>query len=165
MQPRAEHADCRESRRVQFFHSHTYFDHIAPGRVAEARGFMDLIRRTFAARDDVRVTSFTPAQAGPHPRGSFEVVFTRDVFADYVSWLMFTRPESLDILIHPLTRSQTLDHTTRALWLGTPLAIDRTVFETVDARSLASGGLEEPAGRERPDVVSQPRYSQEEHTP
>ena len=47
------------------------------------------------------------------------------------------------ILIHPLTRSQTLDHTTRALWLGTPLAIDRALLETVDARLLASGGTEE----------------------
>jgi len=117
---RTAHADGCESRRTRLFHSHAYFDHAAPERVAEARGFMDLIRRTFAATDDVRVTSFTPAPAGPHPRGSFEVVFTRNVFADYLLWLMFTRPESLDILIHPLTRSQTLDHTTRALWLGTP---------------------------------------------
>lgn len=152
MRYRAAQADCRESPFARRFHSHTYFDHTAPERVAEARGFMDLIRRTFAATDDVRVTSFTPAPAGPHPRGSFEVVFTRDAFADYVSWLMFTRPERLDILIHPLTRSQTLDHTTRALWLGTPVAIDRAVFEAVDARSLACSGT--AAGRERPDVES-----------
>ena len=153
MRSHATHADSCESRRVRLFHSHAYFDHTAPERVAEARGFTDLIRRRFAATDDVTVTSFTPAPAGPHPRGSFEVVFTRDVFADYVLWLMFTRPESLDILIHPLTRSQTLDHTTRALWLGTPVAIDRAVFEAVDARSLASGG------------TADPRYSQEEYTP
>jgi Dopa 4,5-dioxygenase family len=76
---------------------------------------MDLIQRTFAETAHVEVSSFIPAPAGPHPRGSFEVLFTREVFADYVSWLMFTRPENLDILIHPLTRSQTLDHTTRAL--------------------------------------------------
>jgi DOPA 4,5-dioxygenase len=140
---RAAHADCRESRRVWLFHSHTYFDHAAPECVAEARGFMDLIRRTFAATAHVEVSSFMPAPAGPHSRGSFEVFFTREVFADYVSWLMFTRPESPDILIHPLTRSQTLDHTTRALWLGTPLAIDRPMLEAVDAKLLASGGTEE----------------------
>jgi aromatic ring-cleaving dioxygenase len=46
------------------------------------------------------------------------------------------RPERLNILIHPLTRSQVLDHTARALWLGTPLAIDRRMLEAVDAKLL-----------------------------
>jgi len=140
---RAAHADAHESRRVWLFHSHTYFDHTAPDCVAQAREFMDLIRRTFAATAHVEVSSFIPAPAGPHPRGSFEVLFTREVFADYVSWLMFTRPEGLDILIHPLTRSLKLDHTTRALWLGTPLAIDVPLLEAVDAKLLASGRTEE----------------------
>jgi aromatic ring-cleaving dioxygenase len=140
---RAAHADSHASRRVWLYHSHAYFDHAAPERVAEARAFMDLIRRTFAATAHVEVSSFIPFPAGPHPCGSFEVLFTREVFADYVSWLMFARPESLDILIHPLTRSQTLDHTTRALWLGTPLVLDRPMLEAVDARLLASGRTEE----------------------
>ena len=140
---RAAHDECHESRRVWLFHSHTYFDHAALERVAEARAFMDLIERTFAATAHVEVSSFIPGPAGPHPCGSFEVLFTREAFADYVSGLMFTRPERLDILIHPLTRAQTLDHTTRALWLGTPLAIDRPMLEAVDARLLASGRSEE----------------------
>ena len=81
---RAAHADCRESRHARLFHSHTYFDHAAPECVAEARAFMDLIQRTFAATAHVEVGAFLPAPAGPHPRGSFEVLFTREVFADYV---------------------------------------------------------------------------------
>src|SRR5512146_616109 len=136
---RAAHAGCDESRRVWRFHSHAYFDHTVPDCVAGARAFMDLIERTFAATAHVEVHSFIAAAAGPHPCGSFEVLFTREAFADYVSWLMFARPEGLDILIHPLTRSQTLDHTARALWLGTPRAIDRPMLEAVDARLLASG--------------------------
>jgi len=140
---RAAHAHGCESRRVWLFHSHAYFDHTSPECVAEARAFRDLIRRTFAATAHVEVSSFIPRPAGPHPRGSFEVLFTREVFADYVSWLMFARPEKLDILIHPLTRSQVLDHTTRALWLGTPLPIDRSLLEAVDTRLVASGATEE----------------------
>ena len=140
---RAAHSDDHESRRVWLFHSHTYFDHAAPERVAEARAFMELVRSAFAETPHVEVHSFTPMPAGPHPRGSFEVLFTREVFADYVSWLMFARPANLDILIHPLTRSQTLDHTARALWLGTPLAIDRVMLEAVDAKLLAAGRTEE----------------------
>ena len=140
---RAAHAGGHESRCVWLFHSHAYFDHAMPECVAEARAFMDLIRRTFASTAHVEVSSFNPAPVGPHPCGSFEVLFTRELFADYVSWLMFARPERLDMLIHPLTRSQTLDHTARALWLGTPRAIDQPMLEAVDARLRASGRSEE----------------------
>jgi aromatic ring-cleaving dioxygenase len=140
---REAHANEPESRRVWLFHSHVYFDHAAPERVAEAHAFMELIRSTFAASAHVEVHSLIPYPAGPHPRGSFEVLFTREVFGDYVSWLMFSRPESLGVLVHPLTRWQTLDHTQRAFWLGTPLRIDRAMLQEADARLLASGKSEE----------------------
>ena len=140
---RAIHADGPELRRVWLFHSHAYFDHDVPERVAEARAFMDLVIRTFAGTDHLEVHGFTPFPAGPHPRGSFEVLFTREAFADYVSWLMFARPPALDILVHPLTRSQLLDHTRRALWLGTPLAIDCAILKEADAKLLATGRSEE----------------------
>ena len=143
VQYRADHADGPESGRVWLFHCHVYFDHTAPERVAEARAFMELICRTFVATAHVEVHSLIPFPAGPHPRGSFEVLFTREVFAEYVSWLMFSRPESLDILVHPLTRSQALDHTQRALWLGAQLRLDRDILEAVDARLLAIGRTEE----------------------
>lgn len=128
------------SYRAWQFHSHAYFDHTTPERMTQARTFMELIRRTFAANAELEVRAFHAAPAGPHPRGSFEVLFGREAFVDYVPWLMFARPAAIDILIHPLTRSQVLDHTARALWLGTPLALDRHMLEAEDARLPASGG-------------------------
>src|SRR5262249_50443870 len=116
------------------FHSHVYFDHEEARAVAAARAYRERIRRTFAATSQVEVHSFLPGPAGPHTRGSFEVQFTREVFADYVSWLMFTRPEGIDILVHPLTGSQVLDHTSRALWLGRPVVLDEAMLEAVDAK-------------------------------
>ena len=140
---RTAHADGAESSRVWLYHSHTHFDYTCPERVAEARAFMELVRETFSATAHVEVHLFVPMPVGPHPRGSFEVLFTREALADYVSWLMFARPESLDILVHPLTRSQAPDHTTRGLWLGTPRAVDRAMLEAVDARLVAAGRTEE----------------------
>ena len=68
VQYRTAHADGPESRRAWLFHSHVYFDHAAPERVAEARAFMALIRQTFAATAHVEVHSFMtgvfPAHAG-----------------------------------------------------------------------------------------------------
>jgi DOPA 4,5-dioxygenase len=140
---RAAHIDHDESLRVWLFHSHAYFDHTTPQCVAEARAFMECIGRAFAATSHVEVHSFVPFPVGPHPCGSFEVLFTREAFADYVSWLMFARPPDIDILIHPLTRSQRLDHTTRAVWLGTPVALDHAMLAGVDARLAAAGRSEE----------------------
>lgn len=129
----------RALREAWRFHSHAYFDHTARERVAQARSFSELIQRRFAGNADLEVRAFHAAPAGPHPRGSFEVLFGREAFAAYVSWLMFARPREIDILIHPLTRSQLLDHTARALWLGTPLTLDRRMLEAEDARLIASG--------------------------
>ncbi len=140
---RESHAGAPESRRVWLFHSHAYFDHESAEAVAEARAFMELASHTFAATAHVEVHSFAPRRAGPHPRGSFEVLFTREAFADYVSWLMFERPPRISVLVHPLTRSQTLDHGSRALWLGERLAMDRDVLEAADASACAAGRSEE----------------------
>ena len=71
---RAAHAEAPESRRVWLFHAHAYFDHESPEAVAEARAFMDRVARAFAAIPHVEVHSFVPHPAGPHPRGSFEVL-------------------------------------------------------------------------------------------
>lgn len=140
---RAANADGPESRRVWLFHSHAYFDHTSPERVAEAHAFRERIAREFTGNANVEVHSIADHPAGPHPKGSFEVLFTRDAFADYVSWLAFERPAAIDILVHPLTRGQELDHSQRAIWLGKPVAVDVEMLRAVDARLAAAGRDEE----------------------
>ena len=140
---REANAGGPEYRRVWLYHSHAYFDHTSEEAVANARAFMELIRSTFAGNTHVEVHSFIARPAGPHPRGSFEVLFTQEALAEYVSWLMFARPAAIDVLVHPLTRCQSLDHTQRAIWLGAPLAIDTPMLEKVDADLLAAGRSEE----------------------
>jgi DOPA 4,5-dioxygenase len=139
---RAEHAEDHESRRVWLFHAHTYFDHTSVERTEEARAFRDSIATAFEGNAHVEVHSFVAQPVGPHPRGSFEVLFTRDAFVELVPWLMFSRPEGMDVLIHPLTKSQSLDHSQRALWLGRPVEVDRAMLAAVDARLEAAGRTE-----------------------
>jgi DOPA 4,5-dioxygenase len=140
---RATRADADASSRVWLFHSHAYFDHDDPARVEEARAFMDRIARELCASGHVEVHSFMPKPIGPHPRGNFEVLFTREAFADYIAWLSFHRPASMSIMIHPLTASQVSDHTERALWLGPQLALIVDILARSDAANLASGRTEE----------------------
>jgi aromatic ring-cleaving dioxygenase len=60
--------------------------------------------------------------AGPHPVPQMQVIFKTDAFDSIVQWLMFNR-QGLDILVHPLTDNEYEDHTSQALWLGTPVEL------------------------------------------
>ncbi|KAF9424619.1 hypothetical protein BGZ94_008026 [Podila epigama] len=68
------------------------------------------------------------APRGPHPIGSYEVWCAREDFARCYSWMVLNRgPHS--VLIHPLTREEIADHSTRAAWLGTPVPLDLSRLE------------------------------------
>jgi aromatic ring-cleaving dioxygenase len=140
---RDKHAGAPEWQRVWFFHSHALFDHTAHERVQEAAAFRERIAQTFASTSHVEVHSFVPRPAGPFPRGSFEVLFTRDGFTEYVTWLSFERPEAVDILVHPLTRWQVRDHGDRALWLGRRLDLDMSLLQRMDDATMATSRSEE----------------------
>ncbi|ETI43780.1 hypothetical protein F441_11295 [Phytophthora nicotianae CJ01A1] len=60
---------------------------------------------------------------GPHVSGSFETWVPAESFAQVLSWFTLHRG-SLSVLVHPLTRYEREDHTTHAMWLGTPWVID-----------------------------------------
>ncbi|KAF9896468.1 hypothetical protein BX616_007398 [Lobosporangium transversale] len=60
---------------------------------------------------------------GPHPVGSFEVWCAREDFARCYSWFVLNRGAH-SILIHPLTKQEIEDHSSRAAWLGTPVPLD-----------------------------------------
>ncbi|RKO89744.1 DOPA-like domain-containing protein, partial [Blyttiomyces helicus] len=58
------------------------------------------------------------APVGPHPVGSYEVWVPTEYFARAYSWMIQNRPENLSIFVHPLTKMELQDHTTRATFLG-----------------------------------------------
>lgn len=91
---RAVRADAPDSRRVWLFRSRANFDHGVPERIAVAHAFMDLVIRILAGPDHLEVHGFAPFPPEPQRRGSFELLFTRETFADAVSWLKFSRPLS-----------------------------------------------------------------------
>ena len=99
------------------FHVHIYYDDATKVKATELH---DNMVAQFGAQP-------TRPQfvgiAGPHPVPQVQVIFRKDAFtADVVPWLMFNR-QGLDILIHPLTDDEVEDHTTHAVWLGTPVEL------------------------------------------
>ena len=53
----------------------------------------------------------------------YQVKFLPNQFAKVVPWLMLNH-EGLDILIHPETGDDVIDHTDHALWLGEKLELN-----------------------------------------
>lgn len=60
---------------------------------------------------------------GPHPIGSYETCCNASAINTATSFFMQNHG-NLTIFLHPLTRHEVLDHTTRAMWLGTDMKID-----------------------------------------
>jgi aromatic ring-cleaving dioxygenase len=103
------------------FHAHIYFD---PETLPQAVALREEIGRRFG----LRLGRVHEKNVGPHTKGMFQVVFNENDFAAFAAWLMVNR-KGLDILIHPETGNDLLDHTDHAMWLGAPLAIDVSAFD------------------------------------
>ena len=67
---------------------------------------------------------------GPHPMGSYEVWCPKEYFARAFSFFTINRG-NLTILVHPLTRHEVIDHSERAIWMGTPAPVDLTALSNL----------------------------------
>ncbi len=56
-------------------------------------------------------------------RFRYQVVFSPNHFGPIVQWLMLNR-EGLDVLVHPETGDNVIDHLDHALWLGKKLDLN-----------------------------------------
>jgi len=102
------------------FHAHVYFDP-AQQTVAAA------LHQRAAALRAVRVGRLTSSPVGPHPKGMFQMLFSRDELAAVLVWLMRNR-QDLDVLVHGDTGNDFLDHTQHVMWLGQSLPLKLDIF-------------------------------------
>ncbi|HEY9749342.1 MAG TPA: DOPA 4,5-dioxygenase family protein [Allocoleopsis sp.] len=104
------------------FHAHIYYD--PETREAAAR-----VREGLAAFE-VRLGRWHDRPIGPHPQAMYQVAFLPEQFAQVFPWLMLHR-EGLDVLVHPETGDDVLDHTNHALWLGKKLDLNIEVLRQI----------------------------------
>jgi DOPA 4,5-dioxygenase len=64
---------------------------------------------------------------GPHLIGSYEIWVPIESFSDFYQWIVLNRG-NLSVLVHPLTRFEVTDHTSRAVWFGDKLPLDVSVL-------------------------------------
>lgn len=97
---------------VTGYHAHIYFDQES---LAQAQSLCLEAGQLFA----VEVGRFHQKPVGPHPCWSCQLKFKKDKHTEVITWLALNRNQ-LNILIHPLTGNDLLDHTDYAAWLGEP---------------------------------------------
>lgn len=105
---------------IKNFHAHVYFG-------LESREVAARIREGLDTHFEVQLGRWHDAIVGPHPKSMYQVLFLPQQFGDVVPWLMLNR-EGLDILIHPTTGDDVIDHTDHALWLGEKLPLNIEVL-------------------------------------
>jgi DOPA 4,5-dioxygenase len=110
---------------IKNFHAHVYFD--PASRETAAR-----VREGLSKQFDVQLGRWHDATIGPHPKSMYQVLFLPHQFGEVVPWLMLNR-EGLDILVHPTTGDDLVDHTSHALWLGEKLPLNLEVLRRVTA--------------------------------
>ncbi len=98
------------------YHAHIYYD-------ANTRDVAAKVREGLGARFDVRLGRWHDKPIGPHPISMYQVAFAVAEFPRVVPWLMVHR-EGLDVLVHPETGDDVIDHTDHAMWLGTKIELD-----------------------------------------
>ena len=106
---------------IRGYHAHIYYR-------SGTRDTAALLRAQLAASFDVRLGRWHDQPVGPHPVSMYQVAFDVAVFAEIVPWLMLNR-QGLDILVHPETGDDLLDHRDNALWLGDKLPLKLEMFE------------------------------------
>jgi aromatic ring-cleaving dioxygenase len=95
---------------ISAYHAHVYFDAADRER---ARELCEAAGRSFG----VTVGRMHDKPVGPHPRGSCQLAFGADKFAEVIPWLIVNR-NGLTVFAHAQTGDALEDHTEHVLWLG-----------------------------------------------
>lgn len=106
------------------FHAHLYFDEQSYKSASLIRGA--LLLQQFPG---LRAFPLVTRPVGPHPLPMFEIHFTEKIFSDVKSWLEKNRGNH-QVLIHEETGYDHRDHSEGAIWLGEPLQLDYSIFQT-----------------------------------
>ena len=105
---------------IRGYHAHVYFD---ASTVEQAR----TLCREASEKFGITMGRVHERNVGPHPRWSCQLGATPDQFARLLPWLALNR-DGLIIFCHPDTGEHLEDHRDHAIWLGTGLDLDLSIF-------------------------------------
>ncbi|OQV16348.1 putative DOPA 4,5-dioxygenase [Hypsibius exemplaris] len=118
-------AESWDTNEIIGYHFHTYFFQTNNASTRLAQTFRQAIQQQIDGGflRGCRLNHFNTVPRGPHPIGSYETCCNSSSLSRASSWFMQNHGD-LSILLHPLTRWEILDHTTRSMWLGKSMPLD-----------------------------------------
>jgi len=111
----------KQTDMIRGYHAHVYFD---ADSVEQARTLCSEAAAAFG----VTMGRMHERPVGPHPRWSCQLGATNEQFARLLPWLALNR-DGLVVFCHPDTGEHLEDHRDRAIWLGTGLDLDLSIFD------------------------------------
>ena len=132
-------------------HAHAYFPYDSSAEQQAGNAFRNQLNSEFAEDNQVNIGAIAKKPVGPHPLPQFEIAFTTEKLAEVVPWLMFNRPDTFSILVHPFTEKLVEDHTCRAVWIGKQLPMTLTTLAKIQDKMAADVA----AGQDQAEVMWQ----------
>ncbi|MGR3615214.1 MAG: DOPA 4,5-dioxygenase family protein [Paracoccaceae bacterium] len=111
----------KTTKPITGYHAHVYFD---ADSVEQARTLCTKAADEFG----VVMGRLHERNVGPHPRWSCQLGCSPEQFSELLPWLALNR-EGLIVFCHPDTGDHLQDHRDHAIWLGTGLPLDLSIFE------------------------------------
>lgn len=102
------------------YHAHVYFD-------ADTVDQATVLCEQAARRFGVVMGRVHQRNVGPHPRWSCQLGASPEQFSQLLPWLALNR-DGLIVFAHPETGKHLEDHRDHAIWLGTGLELDLSLF-------------------------------------
>ena len=106
---------------IKDYHAHVYFD-------ADSKTKARTVCEEAVERFGVDMGRMHDRPVGPHPMPSCQLLADPDQFARMLPWLALNR-DGLIVFVHPNTGNHLEDHRDPAIWLGTGLDLDPTIFD------------------------------------
>ncbi|MFV0295478.1 MAG: DOPA 4,5-dioxygenase family protein [Hyphomicrobiaceae bacterium] len=107
--------------KIESWHVHVYFD---ADTIETARRVCTEASEAFG----LVMGRMHQKPVGPHPDWSCQLSFGPEKIGDVIGWLALHR-QGLNVLIHPETGNELLDHTRHAIWLGAIRPLDTSIFK------------------------------------
>jgi aromatic ring-cleaving dioxygenase len=108
------------------FHAHIYYGASDRSAAAQLHSALKAKKGTGELTEVIFVGEMTDRAVGPHPIPQYEVHFYGKALPTVLERI---KVNGLRALVHRLTDDDLADHTSQALWIGEPLALDLSVLD------------------------------------